>query len=102
MTGLRLPGERKNIEPLAARVDPRRVRARHQSMHHFVTNAPWDDTAVVQVSRDWVLEAMERHGMVVAWIVDETGLPNKGVHSVGVARQYCGTLAERVLPTTTR
>ena len=40
LTGLCLPGERKSIEPMAARVDPRHVRARHQSMHHLVANAP--------------------------------------------------------------
>ncbi|MGH7278744.1 MAG: transposase, partial [Candidatus Rokuibacteriota bacterium] len=40
VTGLCLPGERKSIEPMAARVDPRHVRARHQSMHHFVAEAP--------------------------------------------------------------
>ena len=43
ITGLCLPGERKSIEPMAARVDPRHVRARHQSMHHFAANAPWDE-----------------------------------------------------------
>src|SRR5258708_1108148 len=42
VTGLCLPGERKSIEPMAARVDPPHVRPRHQSMHHFVANAPWD------------------------------------------------------------
>ena len=47
LTGLCLPGERKSIEPMAARVDPRHVRARHQSMHHFVANAPWDGGAVL-------------------------------------------------------
>ncbi len=95
VTGLSLPGERKSVEPMAARVDPRHVRARHQSMHHFVANAPWNDVAVLRVARDCVLEAMERHGMVAAWIVDDTGMPKKGVHSVGVARQYCGALGKQ-------
>lgn len=94
LTGLCLSGERKSIEPMAARVDPRRVRARHQSMHHFVANAPWDDVAVLNVARDWVLEQMERHGAVAAWVLDDTGLPKKGRHSVGVARQYCGALGK--------
>lgn len=52
ITGLCLPGERKSVEPMAARVDPRRVRARHQSMHHFVANAPWQDAPVLKVARD--------------------------------------------------
>ena len=55
VTGLCLPGDRKSIEPMAARVDPRHVRARHQSMHHFVANAPWDDAAVLRGARDIVL-----------------------------------------------
>src|SRR5881409_1435383 len=54
VTGLCLPGDRKSIEPMAARVDPRHVRARHQSMHHFVANAAWDDAAVLRVARDTV------------------------------------------------
>ena len=95
LAGLCLPGERKSIEPIAARVDPRHVRARHQSLHHFVSNAPWDDGAVLRVTREWVVDQMERHGGVVAWIVDDTGIPKKGRHSVGVARQYCGVLGKQ-------
>jgi SRSO17 transposase len=94
LTALCLPGERKSIEPMAARIDPRHVRARHQSMHHFVANAPWEDAPVLKVARDWVLEQMERHGAVAAWVLDDTGLPKKGTHSVGVARQYCGALGK--------
>src|SRR5712664_4904851 len=95
VTGLCLPGERKSIEPMAARVDPRHVRARHQSMHHFVANAAWDDGAVLRAARETVLAALERHGPVVAWVVDDTGMPKKGRHSVGVARQYCGVLGKQ-------
>jgi len=95
VTGLCLPGERKSIEPMAARVDPRHVRARHQSMHHFVANAAWDDGAVLRVARETVLAAMDRHGPVGAWVVDDTGIPKKGRHSVGVARQYCGVLGKQ-------
>jgi SRSO17 transposase len=95
LTGLYLPGERKSIEPMAARVDPRHVRARHQSMHHFVANAPWEAAAILRVARDWVLASMARHGPVAAWIVDDTAFPKKGQHSVGVARQYCGVLGKQ-------
>lgn len=95
LAGLCLPGERKSIEPMAARVDPRHVRARHQSLHHFVSNAPWDEAAVLRVARQWVLDQMDRHGAIAAWIVDDTGIPKKGRHSVGVTRQYCGVLGKQ-------
>lgn len=95
VTGLCLPGDRKSIEPLAARVDPRHVQSRHQSLHHFIADAPWDPAAVLRVAREWVLEAMVRHGPVAAWIVDDTAFPKKGQHSVGVARQYCGVLGKQ-------
>ncbi len=89
-TGLLLPGERKSIEPMAARVAPRAVRATHQSMHHLVATAPWDDAAVLATVRDVVLPVLDAHGPLEAWIVDDTAIPKKGRHSVGVARQWCG------------
>jgi len=95
LAGLCLPGERKSMEPIAARVDPGHVQARHQSLHHFVSNAPWDEGAVLKVAREWVLDQMERHGAVAAWIVDDTAFPKKGRHSVGVTRQYCGVLGKQ-------
>lgn len=93
--GLLLPGERKSIEPMAAKIDPRRVRARHQSMHHLVANAPWDEREVIRGARDWALEPLERHAPVGAWVVDDIGIPKKGRHSVGVTRQYCGQLGKQ-------
>jgi SRSO17 transposase len=94
LVGLCLPGERKSIEPLAARVDPFHLSARHQSLHHFVTQAPWDDAALLRVARQEILDQMERHGGVMAWSIDDTGIPKKGTHSVGVTRQYCGNLGK--------
>ena len=58
VTGLCLPGERKSMEPIAARIDPRHVCARHQSLHHLVANAAWDDAAVLRVARAHVLDAI--------------------------------------------
>jgi len=95
LTGLLLPGERKSVEPMAALIDPRHVGARHQSMHHFVANADWDDAVVLRVVRNYVLDAMERHGAAAGWIIDDTGIPKKGRHSVGVTRQYCGVLGKQ-------
>jgi SRSO17 transposase len=94
-TGLLLPGERKSVEPMAARVEPGRVQAAHQSLHHFVAKADWSDDAVLSRVRAQVLPALERQGQIRAWIVDDTGFPKKGKHSVGVARQYCGQLGKQ-------
>ena len=94
-TGLLLPGERKSIEPLAARLAPHDVRRVHQSLHHFVANAPWSDEALLERVRHSVLPMMKRNGPIVAWIVDDTGFPKKGTHSVGVVRQYCGQVGKQ-------
>lgn len=94
MAGLLLPGDRKSVEPMAAKIDPLHVRARHQSMHHFVSSAPWDERAVLDVAREHALSGLERHAPVAAWVVDDTGMPKKGSASVGVARQYCGPMGK--------
>jgi SRSO17 transposase len=90
--GLILPGQRKSVEPMAARVRPERVSAAHQSLHHLVAKAAWSDDALLAAVRDQVLPAL---GPITAWIIDDTGFPKKGRHSVGVARQYCGELGKR-------
>src|ERR1700757_5533532 len=94
-TGLLLPGERKSVEPMAARLAPDNVRRMHQSLHHVVADAPWSDEAVLDRCLDFVLPAMLRHDPVVAWVVDDTGFPKKGRESVGVARQYCGQVGKQ-------
>jgi SRSO17 transposase len=93
--GLLLPGERKSVEPMAARLAPENVRRMHQSLHHMVADAPWSDEAVLAQVRSYALTAMRQRGPVEAWIVDDTGFPKKGTHSVGVARQYCGQVGKQ-------
>jgi SRSO17 transposase len=93
--GLLMPGDRKSVEPMAAVTAPARVPAQHQSLLHFVGNAPWSDDQVLAKVRELVLPSIERRGPVEAWIIDDTGFPKKGRHSVGVARQYCGQLGKR-------
>lgn len=95
MKGLMLPGERKSIEPMAARVQPQNVRSAHQSMHHLVADAPWSDDALLRAVADRVLPKLAATGEPLRWIVDDTGFPKKGKHSVGVARQYCGQTGKR-------
>jgi SRSO17 transposase len=93
--GLLLPGERKSIEPMAARLHPERVQAARQSLHHVVAKAPWSDEAVLAEVRRRVLPVLEQRGPILAWIVDDTRIPKKGRHPVGVARQYCGQLGKQ-------
>jgi SRSO17 transposase len=94
-TGLLLDGERKSVEPMAARLAPDHVLAMHESLHHFVAQSPWSDADILRQVRNYVLPAMQKGGPVTAWIVDETSFVKKGTHSVGVARQYCGRLGKK-------
>jgi SRSO17 transposase len=93
--GLMLPCERKSVEPMAAVTAPERTAAQHQSLLHFVGNAAWSDERVLAKVREMVLPEVERHGPIEAWIIDDTGFPKQGRHSVGVARQYCGQLGKQ-------
>src|SRR3954451_8570048 len=94
-TGLLLPGERKSVEPMAARLDPANVPRLHQALHHFVATAAWSDADLLAAVREQVLPALTRHGPITAWILDDTAFPKKGTHSVGVTRQYCGQLGKQ-------
>jgi SRSO17 transposase len=93
--GLLMPIARKSVEPMAAVTAPAGVAAKHQSLLHFVGNAPWSDAAMLAQVGELVLPAIERSGPVEAWIIDDTGFPKKGRHSVGVTRQYCGQLGKQ-------
>src|SRR4051812_39020615 len=87
--GLLLPGDRKSVEPIAAVTAPARVSAEHQSLLHFVANAPWSNERVLGRIQELTLPIIEGSGAIEAWIIDDTGFPKKGRHSVGVAGQYC-------------
>ncbi len=94
-TGLLLDGERKSVEPMAARLAPDHMQSMHESLHHFVAQSPWSDAGMLRQVRNYVLPAMRKNGPVTAWVVDETSFVKKGTHSVGVARQYCGRLGKK-------
>jgi SRSO17 transposase len=85
--GLLLDGERKSIEPLAARIPGADV----QALRQFVGQSPW---AVEQVQRRLAHKVVDLLSEAEVWIIDETSFPKAGQHSVGVARQYCGALGK--------
>ena len=93
-TGLMLPLARKSVEPMAASIDPLHASAKHQSLHHFVAKAEWSDEEMLRRVAQWVVPQMDCSAGGW-WIVDDTGFPKKGTHSVGVARQYCGMLGKQ-------
>jgi len=94
-TGLMMPCDRKSVEPMAAITAPERTAAQHQALLHFVGQGNWSDQQVLAKVRELVLPGIERYGEIEAWILDDTGFPKKGRHSVGVARQYCGQLGKQ-------
>ena len=93
-TGLMLPLSRKSVEPMAARVDPMHASARHQSLHHFVSKAEWSEAEMLGRVAQWVIPKMD-FASGGWWIIDDTGFPKKGRHSVGVTRQYCARLGKQ-------
>ena len=91
--GLLSDGERKSMEPIAARAcaDPARVDAEHQRLAHFLSNSNWRDKDVRREAAAYALEVLTKREPVVAWIFDDTGFLKQGNHSVGVQRQYTGS-----------
>jgi SRSO17 transposase len=86
---------RKSVEPMAAVTAPAGVSAQHQKLLHFVANATWSDERLLAQVREMVVPAIERHGPIEAWIIDDTSYPKQGTHSVGVHHQYCGQLGKQ-------
>jgi SRSO17 transposase len=87
VSGLLMPGQRKSIEPMAARlgVDPQRLQ-------QFIADSPWDEEQLWRVLRREIIPHFEP---IEAWIPDETGWLKQGKHSVGVSHQYCGAIGKQ-------
>lgn len=91
--GLMGDGERKSVEPIAARAcaDPKTADATHQRLLHFTTEAKWNDREVRRFASHYVASQMTAREVITDWIIDDTGFIKQGVHSVGVQRQYTGS-----------
>lgn len=94
--GILAEGERKSVEPIAARatgdaVECERVQGR---LLNFLRDSPWDDRSVRREAALHAVKALEQQEPVTTWIIDDTGFPKQGQHSVGVQRQYSGTLGK--------
>jgi SRSO17 transposase len=87
LRGLMLEGRRKSVEPMAARLGGE---VHYQALHHFVAASPWDWRPVRRRLAERLVAALGP----MAWAVDDTGFPKDGNCSVGVQRQYCGTLGK--------
>lgn len=94
--GLFGEGDRKSVEPIAARAcgDPQGTERAHDRLLHFMTDSQWSDRGVRQKAAEHALAAMTARDPVQAWIVDDTGMMKQGIHSVGVQRQYTGTVGK--------
>lgn len=86
-------GERKSVEPIAARAcpDPAELHNVHCKLLYFLGQSKWDDRAVRREAARYALEAVQQQGSVAPWIIDDTGFLKQGKHSVGVQRQYTGS-----------
>lgn len=91
--GLLGEGERKSMEPIAARTcpDPDRVDAAHQRLQHFLVDSPWSDRDVRREATRFAVAALTGRESIDTWQFDDTGFLKQGKHSVGVQRQYTGS-----------
>jgi len=91
--GLLGEGDRKSMEPIAARAsaDPKLIDAQHQRLGHFINDTHWSDEEVRLEAARHALQYMTVRNPISAWILDDTGFLKQGKHSVGVQRQYTGS-----------
>jgi SRSO17 transposase len=91
--GLLTDGERKSMEPIAARAcgSPDQTHAVHERLIHFLGASPWSDSAVRNHAARYAVDAMQSHGPIRTWVIDDTGFLKQGKHSPGVQRQYTGS-----------
>jgi SRSO17 transposase len=91
--GLLGEGERKSVEPIAARAsaEPESTCRTHDRLLHFVRESPWDDRAVRREAARYVVDVLSQREPVHAWLVDDTGFLKQGRLSPGVQRQYTGS-----------
>ena len=89
LRGLLVPGERKSLQPMAARLGL----PGHDQLHHFITSPAWDDGPLWRVLAERADALLG--GPEAVLVIDDTALPKKGDLSVGVARQYCGVVGKR-------
>ncbi len=92
--GLPLERERKTVEPVAARLAARQSPADASVPPPLGGRGPWSDEELLAQVRRSVFPTIEQQGEVFAWIVDDTGFPKKGRHSVGVPRPYSGQVGK--------
>jgi SRSO17 transposase len=101
--GILADGERKSVEPIAARAtgggdedekDGAACERMLARLLNFLRDSPWDDRSVRREAARYVIQALQKQEAVTTWIIDDTGFPKQGKHSVGVQRQYTGTLGK--------
>jgi SRSO17 transposase len=91
--GLLSDGERKSMEPIAARAcgSPEQTHAAHERLVHFTASPAWHDEPIRRYTARHAVEAMQAQGPIRTWVVDDTGFLKQGKHSPGVQRQYTGS-----------
>ena len=87
VVGLMMDGDRKSVEPMSEK-----VHASERGMQRLLTEAKLDrDGAFGEYRRLMLAETTDPQGVL---LIDDTGFPKKGGHSVCVDRQYCGSLGK--------